>query len=81
MLTEDTARNIGIHTYFPNVRRVFVEILRALDTHYGRPLMMTCTQNMNKVCFLICTILYYFDYLKLYSLKTSSIFSLNYYFA
>lgn len=51
MLTEDTARNIGIHSYFPNVRRVFVEILRALDTHYGRPLMMTCTQNMNKVCF------------------------------
>lgn len=50
MLTEDTARNIGIHTYFPNVRRVFVEILRALDTHYGRPLMMTYTQNMNKVC-------------------------------
>jgi len=49
MLTEDTARNIGIHSYFPNVRRVFVEILRALDTHYGRPLMMTCTQNMNKV--------------------------------
>lgn len=51
MLTEDTARNIGIHTYFPNVRRVFVEILRALDTHYGRPLMMTYTQNMNKVCY------------------------------
>jgi len=49
MLTEDTARNIGIHSYFPNVRRVFVEILRALDTHYGRPLMMTSTQNMNKV--------------------------------
>ncbi|XP_050432999.1 protein furry isoform X2 [Adelges cooleyi] len=48
MLTEDTAKNIGIHTYFPNVRRVFVEILRALDAHYGRPLMMTCTQNMNK---------------------------------
>ncbi|XP_050540856.1 protein furry isoform X2 [Daktulosphaira vitifoliae] len=48
MLTEDTARNIGIHTYFPNVRRVFVEILRALDAHYGKPLMMTCTQNMNK---------------------------------
>ncbi|VVC32584.1 Hypothetical protein CINCED_3A005220 [Cinara cedri] len=48
MLTEDTARNIGIHSYFPNVRRVFVEILRALDTHYGRPLMMTSTQNMNK---------------------------------
>lgn len=54
MLTEDTARNIGIHSYFPNVRRVFVEILRALDTHYGRPLMMTCTQNMNKVFLNFC---------------------------
>ncbi|XP_025416970.1 protein furry isoform X3 [Sipha flava] len=48
MLTEDTARNIGIHSYFPHVRRVFVEILKALDIHYGRPLMMTSTQNMNK---------------------------------
>lgn len=56
MLTEDTARNIGIHSYFPNVRRVFVEILRALDTHYGRPLMMTSTQNMNKVLLIIASI-------------------------
>lgn len=36
-------------SYFPHVRRVFVEILRALDNHYGRPLMMTSTQNVNKV--------------------------------
>lgn len=48
MLTEDTARSIGISSYFPHVRRVFVDILRALDVHYGRPLMMTSTQNMNK---------------------------------
>lgn len=34
--------------YFPHVRRVFVDILRALDVHYGRPLMMTNTQNQNK---------------------------------
>lgn len=50
MLTEDTARSIGMSAYFPHVRRVFVDILRALDTHYGRPLMMTSTQNVNKVC-------------------------------
>ena len=50
MLTEDTARSIGMSPYFPHVRRVFVDILRALDTHYGRPLMMTCTQNVNKIC-------------------------------
>lgn len=49
MLTEDTARSIGMSAYFPHVRRVFVDILRALDVHYGRPLMMTSTQNVNKV--------------------------------
>jgi hypothetical protein len=49
MLTEDTARSIGMSSYFPHVRRVFVDILRALDAHYGRPLMMTSTQNVNKV--------------------------------
>ncbi|XP_034942121.1 protein furry isoform X2 [Chelonus insularis] len=48
MLTEDTAKSIGMSSYFPHVRRVFVDILRALDVHYGRPLMMTSTQNMNK---------------------------------
>lgn len=48
MLTDDTARSIGMSTYFPHVRRVFVDILRALDVHYGRPLMMTSTQNQNK---------------------------------
>ncbi|KAI5729852.1 hypothetical protein M8J76_007302 [Diaphorina citri] len=48
MLTEDTARSIGMSAYFPHVRRVFVDILRALDIHYGRPLMMTSTQNVNK---------------------------------
>lgn len=48
MLTDDTARSIGMSSYFPHVRRVFVEILRALDVHYGRPLMMTNTQNLNK---------------------------------
>lgn len=48
MLTDDTARSIGMSTYFPHVRRVFVDILRALDVHCGRPLMMTNTQNQNK---------------------------------
>lgn len=48
-MTDDTAKSIGMSAYFPHVRRVFVEILRALDNHYGRPLMMTSTQNVNKV--------------------------------
>ena len=48
LLTEDMARSIGMYNYFPHVRRVFMDILRALDTNYGRPLMMTITQNLNK---------------------------------
>ncbi|XP_034255121.1 protein furry-like isoform X2 [Thrips palmi] len=48
MLTDDTARSIGMSAYFPHVRRVFVDILRALDVHYGRPLMLTNVQNVNK---------------------------------
>lgn len=48
LLTEDTAKSIGMNSYFPHVKRVFVDILRALDTQYGRPLMMTNTQNVNK---------------------------------
>ncbi|XP_058065820.1 protein furry [Anopheles bellator] len=48
MLTEDTARSIGMANYFPHVRRVFVDILRALDIHCGRPLMMTVIQNQSK---------------------------------
>lgn len=48
LLTEDMAKSIGMYNYFPHVRRVFVDILRALDTNFGRPLMMTNTQNLNK---------------------------------
>ncbi|XP_071438579.1 protein furry [Hetaerina americana] len=48
MLTEETARSIGMSPYFPYVRRIFDDILRALDLQYGRPLMMTNTQNVNK---------------------------------
>ncbi|CAL4082255.1 unnamed protein product, partial [Meganyctiphanes norvegica] len=48
MLTEDTARNIGISPYYPLVRKSFNDILKALDSQFGRPLMMTNTQNVNK---------------------------------
>ncbi|XP_046390276.1 protein furry [Ischnura elegans] len=48
MLTEETARSIGMSSYFPYVRRIFDDILRALDLQFGRPLMMTNTQNVNK---------------------------------
>ena len=49
MLTEDTARNIGISAYYPLVRKCFNDILKALDSQFGKPLMMTNTQNVNKV--------------------------------
>ncbi|KAK3869521.1 hypothetical protein Pcinc_025161 [Petrolisthes cinctipes] len=48
MLTEDTARTIGISAYYPLVRKAFNDILKALDAQFGRPLMMTNTQNVNK---------------------------------
>lgn len=48
MLTEDTAKSIGISTYYPFVRKAFNDILRALDVQFGRPLMMTNVQNVNK---------------------------------
>jgi hypothetical protein len=50
MLTEDTARSIGMSNYFMYVRKTFDDILKALDAQFGRPLMMTNTQNVNKVC-------------------------------
>ena len=48
MLTDDAARSIGVAAYYPYVRKVFSDILRALDSQFGRPLMMTNTQNVNK---------------------------------
>ncbi|GAB6027284.1 hypothetical protein CHUAL_001566 [Chamberlinius hualienensis] len=48
MLTEDTAKSIGISSYYPYVRKAFDDIIRALDIQFGRPLMMTNMQNVNK---------------------------------
>lgn len=58
MLTEDTARSIGMSSYFSYVRRTFDDILRALDSQFGRPLMMTNTQNVNKVNFYCYIVIY-----------------------
>ena len=41
MLTEDAAKNIGISSYYPYVRKIFDDILRALDKDFGKPYMMT----------------------------------------
>ncbi|GFY64536.1 protein furry [Trichonephila inaurata madagascariensis] len=48
MLTDETARTIGMSHYHPYVRKVFDDILKALDVQFGRPLMMTTVQNINK---------------------------------
>ena len=49
MLTEDAAKNIGISSYYPYVRKVFDDILRALDTQFGKPFMMTNSAGVKDV--------------------------------
>ncbi|KAL4229825.1 hypothetical protein ACF0H5_010217 [Mactra antiquata] len=48
MLTEDTAKNIGLHQYVPYLLKTFDSMLRALDLNVGRPLLMTKAENVNK---------------------------------
>ena len=48
MLTDETAKNIGLSAYYPYVRKVFDDILRALDKEYGKPYLLTNAQNTNK---------------------------------
>lgn len=48
VLTEDTAKSIGMSQYYYYVRKAFDDILKALDVQFGRPLMMTTMQNANK---------------------------------
>lgn len=48
MLTDEMAKNIGMNHYYPYVRKTLGDILRALDIQFGRPLMMTSIQNVNK---------------------------------
>ncbi|XP_064474584.1 protein furry-like [Ornithodoros turicata] len=45
VLTEDTAKSIGMSQYYYYVRKAFDDILKALDVQFGRPLMMTTVQN------------------------------------
>ena len=48
MLTDETAKNIGLSAYYPYVRKVFDDILRALDKEYGKPFLLTNAQNTSK---------------------------------
>ena len=49
MLTEDAAKTIGISSYYPYVRKVFDDILRALDSQFGKPFMMTNSAGVKDV--------------------------------
>nr|XP_040568440.1 LOW QUALITY PROTEIN: protein furry-like [Lepeophtheirus salmonis] len=44
MLSEDAAKSIGMSSYYSYVRKVFDDILRALDTQFGKPFLLTNTQ-------------------------------------
>ena len=47
MLTEDTAKSIGLSSYYPYVRKVFDDILRALDTQFGRPFLVSLKDSFS----------------------------------
>ena len=47
-LSEDTAKHIGISTYYPHIRKAFDSILRQLDAQVGKPLLLTKAENTTK---------------------------------
>ncbi|BFZ15206.1 hypothetical protein BsWGS_18245 [Bradybaena similaris] len=48
MLSDSTAKSIGLAQYYPYILKTFDSILRALDLQVGRSLLMTKTENANK---------------------------------
>ncbi|XP_076468272.1 protein furry-like isoform X4 [Babylonia areolata] len=48
MLSDSTAKNIGLAHYYSHILKTFDGILRALDLQVGRPLLMTRSENANK---------------------------------
>ncbi|XP_067945247.1 protein furry homolog-like [Watersipora subatra] len=48
VITDESAKNIGIHSYYPLVRKAFSSILRLLDGQIGKGLMMTKPDNKDK---------------------------------
>lgn len=48
MLNDDTAKSIGIFPYYSHIQKSFNDILKALDTQFGKPLLLTTTHNNNK---------------------------------
>ncbi|ESO93945.1 hypothetical protein LOTGIDRAFT_105090, partial [Lottia gigantea] len=48
MLTEQTAKQIGVLPWYSHILKTFDAMLRALDLLVGRPLLMTKSENANK---------------------------------
>ena len=48
MLTTKLQKNFGLSSYYPYVRKVLDDILRALDTQFGRPFLMNNTTSASK---------------------------------
>ena len=48
MLTDDTAKHIGLSHYVPYLLKTFDSMLRALDLNIGRTLLLTKPENVNK---------------------------------
>lgn len=48
ILTDTTAKSIGISHYYPHILKAFDSMLRALDLQVGRQLLQTKTENVGK---------------------------------
>ena len=48
MLSDSTAKDIGLASHYAHILKAFDSILRALDLQVGRPLLMTKVENANK---------------------------------
>jgi hypothetical protein len=48
MLTDTTAKTIGIAHYYSHILKAFDSMLRALDLQVGRQLLQTKTENVGK---------------------------------
>lgn len=48
MLTDQTAKVIGLAQYYPHILKAFDSMLHSLDLQVGRQLLLTKSENLNK---------------------------------
>lgn len=48
ILSDETAKAIGLYPYHNQIQRSFNDILKALDNQFGKPMLLTNTHNTNK---------------------------------